>query len=174
MQGIVYLQLDWGGAVVTEQELLERARQMRRNPTEWEIRVWRHVSNSQLGHKFRRQQVIFPYICDFFCPSKGLIVEIDGDTHDPVYDARRDGRMAAKGFRTLRFTNADVRENLEGVVLAISAALKIQPNRWAGRPHPNPSPEGEGLNSAAIEKPLPFRGGVGVGEASESSQGQAT
>ena len=40
--------------------------------------MWRQLSNSQLGHhKFRRQAVIFPYICDFFCPAKGLIVEVD-------------------------------------------------------------------------------------------------
>jgi very-short-patch-repair endonuclease len=117
---------------------------MRRNPTEWEVRVWRHLSNSQLGHKFRRQAVIFPYICDFFCPAKGLIVEIDGDTHDPPYDARRDARIAAKGFRTLRFTNLEVRDNLEGVVTTIATALERQPDRWSGPP-PNPTPNGEGL-----------------------------
>jgi len=130
--------------VVTEKELLERARQMRRNPTEWEKRVWRHVSASQLGYKFRRQTVIFPYICDFFCPTKGLIVEIDGDTHDIPYDERRDQRLLEKGFRTIRFTNLDVRNTLEGVIASIVAVLENQPDRWSG-PHPNPSPEGEGL-----------------------------
>src|SRR6476620_7601948 len=119
---------------------------MRRNPTALETRLWRHLSNSQLGHKFRRQHVIFPYICDFFCPSKGLIVEVDGDTHDPEYDARRDGRMTAQGFATLRFTNVDVYENIEGVVLTIAKALRNRPDRWSGVPHPNPSPEGEGLD----------------------------
>jgi very-short-patch-repair endonuclease len=131
--------------VVTEKELLERAREMRRNPTEWEVRVWRHLSNSQLGHKFRRQSVIFPYICDFFCPEKGLIAEIDGDTHDPVYDGNRDKRLVGKGFAVLRFTNLDVRDTLEGVLSTIVDALRRRPDRWSGLPHPNPSPEGEGL-----------------------------
>ena len=135
---------------------------MRRNPTELEVRVWRHLSNSQLGHKFRRQHVIFPYICDFFCPSKGLVVEVDGDTHDQAYDERRDARLAAEGFATLRFTNHQVWDNLDGVVLTISEALQARPDRWSGMPHPNPSPEGEGL-SQPHSKPLPLGGGVGVG-----------
>ena len=131
--------------MVTERELLERARQMRLNPTEWEKRLWRHLSNSQLGYKVRRQAVIFPYICDFFCPSRSLAIEVDGDTHDPVYDARRDDRLAEQGVRTIRFSNIDVRDSLEGVLLTISRALAERPSRWSGRPHPNPSPEGEGL-----------------------------
>jgi very-short-patch-repair endonuclease len=131
--------------VITERELLNRAREMRRDPTEWEVRVWRHLSNSQLGHKFRRQHVSFPYICDFFCPAKGLAIEIDGDTHDPVYDERRDANLARKGFLTLRFSNLEARDNLEGIVLTIANALRNRSDRWAGLPHPNPSPEGEGL-----------------------------
>ena len=133
--------------MVTEKELLERAQEMRRNPTEPEVRLWRHLSNSQLHHKFRRQAVIFPYICDFFCPAKGMIVEVDGDTHDPEPDTTRDGRLRRKGFETLRFTNLDVRENIEGVVSTIVSALQTRPDRWSGMPHPNPSPEGEGLEA---------------------------
>ena len=120
---------------------------MRRNPTEPEAWLWRRLSNSQLGYKFRRQTVIFPYICDFFCPTKGLIVEVDGDTHDPVYDVRRDSRLARHGFAVMRFTNFDVRDNSDGVTASILAALKQRPDRWTGLPHPNPSPEGEGLRS---------------------------
>jgi very-short-patch-repair endonuclease len=120
---------------------------MRRNPIEWEARLWRHLSSSQRGHKFRRQTVIFPYICDFFCPAKGLIIEVDGDTHDPAPDALRDGQLLRKGFLTLRFTNVDVRENIERVVSTILSVLQQRPDRWSGVPHPNPSPEGEGLES---------------------------
>jgi len=148
--------------VVTEKELLDRAREMRRNPTEPEVWLWRYLSNSQLGHKFRRQAVIFPYICDFFCPAKALIVEVDGDTHDPESDATRDKRLSGKGFFTLRFGNLDVRENIEGVVSIILTTLQELPDRWSGMPHPHPSPEGEG-QAKPREKPLPFRGGVWVG-----------
>ena len=135
--------------MTTEQELLARARELRRNPTEWEVRLWRYLSNSQTGHKFRRQAVIFPFICDFFCPARGLIVELDGDTHDPVQDKRRDARLRERGFETLRFANLDVDENIEGVMSVISSTLRRRPNRWTRLPHPNPSPEGEGLGGAA-------------------------
>jgi very-short-patch-repair endonuclease len=118
---------------------------MRGNPTEWEVRVWRHLSSSQFGHKFRRRHAIFPYICDFFCPAKGLAVEIDGDAHDPAYDERRDASLAEKGFQTLRFSNLNVRDNLEGVILTIASALQNRPDRWSRLPHPNPSSEGGGL-----------------------------
>nr|WP_184037232.1 DUF559 domain-containing protein [Sphingomonas endophytica] len=118
---------------------------MRRNPTEWEKRLWRELSGTKLGHKFRRQHVIAPYIADFFCPAKGLIVEVDGDTHDPAADSARDRFIASKGFHTLRFSNQDVRENMDGVLLTIVAALQARPDRWSGVPHPNPSPKGEGL-----------------------------
>ncbi|WP_298674197.1 endonuclease domain-containing protein [uncultured Sphingomonas sp.] len=128
----------------TERELLDRAAEMRRNPTEWEKRLWRRLSNSQTGHKFRRQAVIGGYICDFFCPAKGSVVEIDGDTHDPAADRRRDADLTQQGFHTLRFTNAEVRENMEGVMLTIAAVLISRPDRWSA-PHPNPSPEGERL-----------------------------
>ncbi len=128
--------------------------------------MWRHLSGSRLDFKFRRQAVVFPYICDFLCPAKGLAVEIDGDTHDVAYDARRDTDLLAKGFSTLRFSNRDVRDTLEGVILTIADALRIRPDRWSGRPHPDPSPEGEGL-SLLRGQLLPFRGGVGVGDASQ-------
>jgi very-short-patch-repair endonuclease len=70
--------------------LVERARQMRRQPTEPEKRLWRHLSNSQLGgYKFRRQATIEPFIADFLCPAKGLVVEVDGETHAHWADERR-------------------------------------------------------------------------------------
>jgi very-short-patch-repair endonuclease len=131
--------------VATEQQLFQHAREMRANPSEWEKRLWRSLSNSQLGHKFRRQAVIEPFICDFFCSAKGLIVEVDGDTHDPVADQRRDEMLAARGFAALGFSNAEVATNVEGVLGVISATLATRPDRWANGPHPNPSPEGEGL-----------------------------
>jgi very-short-patch-repair endonuclease len=133
--------------MTTLEELHRRAREMRRNPTEPEKRFWRQVSNSQLGgYKFRRQQVIGYFIVDFFCPAFGLIVEVDGDTHDHPYDARRDAYMTAQGFRTIRFTNLDVMANIEGVMEATLVLLRALPPRIRWRlPHPNPTPEGAGL-----------------------------
>jgi very-short-patch-repair endonuclease len=122
---------------------------MRRQPTELEKQLWRHLSNSQLGgFKFRRQAVLAPYIADFFCPARGLIVELDGDTHEANLDATRDARLRRLGFTTIRFTNDDVRDNMDGVLTMILERLLSLPNRWPGdSPTPNPSPEGEGLKS---------------------------
>lgn len=130
--------------MATERELSEFARQLRRNPTEWEIRLWRHLSNSQLGgYKLRRQAKLPPYIADFFCPSKGLVIELDGDTHSPNKDEARDIYFLKSGFATLRFSNADVRENLDGVLQTILARLNSLPDRSQGiaaTPPPQPLP----------------------------------
>ncbi|MDE0880142.1 MAG: endonuclease domain-containing protein [Sphingomonas bacterium] len=152
-----------GNDMPTEATLLAHANHLRKNTTEPETRLWRHLSNTQNGYKFRRQHVIAPFICDFFCPTKGLIVEIDGHTHDDADDACRDAAMARQGFATLRFTNIDVMTTIVGVVMRIVVALDPRPARWAGVPHPTPPPEGEGLSRSKL---LPFRGGVSGGRKS--------
>jgi very-short-patch-repair endonuclease len=135
---------------------------MRRNPTEPEKRLWRAISNRQVeGAKFRRQAVIPPYIADFLCPALKLIIEVDGDTHDPPRDAARDARLHARGYRVLRFTNADVMSNIAGVFDVIVAAVGEESAR-VRRPHPYPSPEGEGLNAVEAQKlGISLEGSVG-------------
>ena len=131
----------WGLSANTLDELQNRARQMRNNPTEPEKRLWRHLSNGQLdGFKFRRQQVVGRFIADFVCPSAKLIVEVDGDTHEEASDRARDEALAALGYRVVRVSNHEVMTNIEGVVWSITEALHP-----AEKPQPNPSPEGEGL-----------------------------
>jgi len=135
----------WGVSAAQLRELQARAAAMRRNPTEPEKRLWRHLSNGQLhGHKFRRQSVIGWFIADFLCPQRALIVEVDGDTHDAAKDRVRDEVLAARGYRVVRVTNGDVMNAIAGVLRVIADALETAPGRW-NMPHPNPSPEGEGL-----------------------------
>ena len=124
---------------------------MRREPTEPEKRLWRYLSRSQLGgFKFRRQAVIEPGIVDFFCPSKGLIVEVDGETHVAEKDRIRDEALLRRGFPTIRFTNDQVMDNMDGVLTTLLERLRSLPDRWGGDcPTPNPSPEGEGLMTLA-------------------------
>jgi very-short-patch-repair endonuclease len=122
---------------------------MRKNPTEPERRLWTALRDSRLsGFKFRRQAVIGSRIADFFCPSKGLIVEIDGETHDRARDLVKDGHVHREtGFRTVRFTNEDVMRNLDGVLTQLELILESQPDRWSvlARHHPPaPSSEEEG------------------------------
>ncbi len=135
----------WGLTAGRLDELGGYARDMRRQPTEPEIRLWAALSRSQLGgYKFRRQSVIGSFIADFLCPQKALIVEVDGGTHGEATDRRRDAVLGSLGFAVMHVTNADVMTNLDGVCQTILAALRQAPDRWE-RPHPNPSPEGERL-----------------------------
>jgi very-short-patch-repair endonuclease len=126
---------------VQDPHLIDRASRLRNEPTPFETRLWQRLRSSRLGYKFRRQHVIGNCIVDFFCPAKALIVEVDGDTHDAAKDAVRDAVNGHRGYSTIRFTNADVGKNLDGVIERLLAELHTLPDRW---PHPNPSPEGEG------------------------------
>ena len=154
--------LGWGMSQQQIDWLHARAREMRRNPTEPEMRLWRNLSNGQLdGLKFRRQEVIGPFIADFMCPARALIVEVDGDTHDEAKDRLRDDELAQFGFVVLRVTNPEVMGNPDGVLTAIALAAQGRVSRHM--PHPNPSPEGEGLRVAPTESLSPSGEGFGVG-----------
>jgi very-short-patch-repair endonuclease len=90
-----------------------------------ERQLWMHLRNDQMmGLRFRRQFRIEMYIVDFYCPSRKLVVEVDGDSHSEreEYDARRTERMNALGLRVIRFTNSNVASNIEGVLSAIAEA----------------------------------------------------
>ena len=135
------------GKMVNPAELAKRARNLRNAPTPFEKILWKQLSRSQLGgYKFRRQHVIGPYITDFFCPAKGLIVEVDGDTHSPERDTQRDNYLISQRCAVLHFTNRDVGANLDGVLQAILLKLEILPDRWPGlAPTPAPPLKGRGV-----------------------------
>jgi very-short-patch-repair endonuclease len=77
--------------------------------------------------KFRRQQGIGPYIADFYVAKLQLVIEIDGESHfNPEgisHDAERDEYMQSTGISILRFTNTQVRENIDGVIAVIQDAI---------------------------------------------------
>ena len=131
-----------GGGGVSRGTLLRRAAEMRKNLTEPERRLWTELRASRFGgHKFRRQQIIGNWIVDFFCPAKGLVIEIDGDTHDAEADNVRDRLMLAKyGFATVRFTNEDAMRNLDGVMDRLKAVLEDASDRWMSKKGTTPRP----------------------------------
>jgi very-short-patch-repair endonuclease len=118
--------------LVERRVMLERAAKMRREPTEAEKRLWLQLSRSQLGgYKFRRQTIRKYRIFDFFCPAKGLIVEVDGQTLDREKDLAADSRLTHdSGFAVVRVTNKEVMKNIDGVCSLILAALEDRPYRW--------------------------------------------
>ncbi|MET4636277.1 endonuclease domain-containing protein [Kaistia defluvii] len=109
------------------------ARTMRRNMTEAEFRLWLRLrARAVEGLKFRRQVPIGPFIVDFFCAERRLVVEIDGSQHFAeaaiAADARRTAWLEARGFRVLRLTNPDVMNNVEAVYRAIADAAEQPPS----------------------------------------------
>ncbi len=99
----------------------DRARGLRRRQTDAEGKLWEKLRGRQLGIKFRRQQPIGPYVVDFCCLERLLVIEVDGGQHvDQAHrDAERDAWLEGQGFRVLRFWNNDVLENIEGTLTAI-------------------------------------------------------
>ncbi len=100
-----------------------RARQMRRQMTAAETVLWERLRRSGLGVNFRRQQIINGFIADFYCHSAALVVEVDGRTHDPEYDAERDRIFSERGIAVLRVKNQDVCQRTGFVLSAIRQAL---------------------------------------------------
>ena len=111
-------------------ETRARAKQLRSNQTEPERRLWNAVRGNRLGIKFQRQVVLAPYIADFAARSERLVVELDGDTHADreVEDRRRTLALEQMGYRVVRFSNADVIGNLEGVLRSILIGLGRDPD----------------------------------------------
>ncbi len=86
------------------------ARRMREAPTPAERKLWLLLRSRRFaGYKFRRQAPLGPYILDFICFERRLIIEADGSQHvENGSDVRRDRWLEAEGFRVRRFWNADV------------------------------------------------------------------
>ncbi|MFC5306090.1 endonuclease domain-containing protein [Azospirillum picis] len=123
---------------------------MRRVPTDAERKLWSVLRRRQIGGwYFRRQHPIHPFIADFACVEAMLVVEVDGGQHaESSYDAARDQRMEAAGWRVLRFWNTDVLSNPEGVARMIWEALG--PLQAPGPlPDPPPPSAGEGERGGA-------------------------
>ena len=122
-----------------------RAKELRNNATTAERALWTYLSQRQrCGYQFSRQMPVGPYFADFLCREAGLIVEVDGFSHEARqdYDAGRDTFLKQQGFSIVRFTNDDVRDNLEGVVAAIDIAL--------GETNPPPAPPASGRGEITL------------------------
>jgi very-short-patch-repair endonuclease len=105
--------------------MVKRARALRNNPTVTERVLWDRLRQRKLGGlKFRRQAPLGPYVLDFLCPRHRLVIEADGPFHDTERDAIRDAWLNAKGFRVLRFSNAEVHNSPDLVADRILAAIE--------------------------------------------------
>jgi len=105
----------------------DRARVLRREMTHAETALWAELRRDALdGLSFRRQHPVRGFILDFYCPSRKLAVEVDGEVHDAQHerDAERTAALALLGIRVLRFRNDEVLGGMTEVVERI---------RWEAR-----------------------------------------
>ena len=126
--------------VTFKQRDTKRAQSLRNQATPAERTLWKYLNKSQVGgFKFSRQMPVGPYFVDFLCRKLKLVIEIDGHSHDMQQDRdlKRTRDMEEHGYRVIRFANADVMSNVEGVVAEIARVV-------SGMPTPNPSRRREG------------------------------
>jgi len=102
-------------------KLKQHSRELRRNMTDAEKRIWSKVRLEQLkGCKFYWQKIIGNYIVDFFCPKAKLVIELDGSQHYlenmVEIDKIRIAYLEAQGIKVLRFTDTDALNNTDGVI----------------------------------------------------------
>ncbi|MBL8881493.1 MAG: DUF559 domain-containing protein [Hyphomicrobium sp.] len=132
---------------MTEQ-LAKIARRLRRRQTEEERKLWARLRDRRLnGLKFRRQAPCGPFIADFLCEQVRLIIELDGSQHAREEHARADEErsqaLKALGYEVIRIWNAEIKNNIEGVLDGILDAVRKRPQP----PHPpfgHLLPKGEG------------------------------
>ncbi|MEW6093814.1 MAG: DUF559 domain-containing protein [Chloroflexota bacterium] len=104
----------------------QHARQLRKEPTPAERKLWAHLRGHKLlGAGFRRQHAIGGYVVDFCSPRVKLIIELDGSPHleQKDYDAERIEYLEAQGYTVLRFWNDQVLNSVEEVLHRITIFL---------------------------------------------------
>ncbi len=110
------------------QNSVRRAREMRKEMTEAEAKVWSLLRDRRLiKRKFRRQHPIGPWVADFACPAIRLAIEVDGSSHNTedqkAWDEMKEEYLRTSGWRTLRVTNDDVHRAMWRVQEQIITAI---------------------------------------------------
>jgi very-short-patch-repair endonuclease len=109
-------------------EAIPRARELRRDMTQHERKLWRGLREALPDAHFRKQVPMGIYIADFACHRAKLIIEVDGSQHGTdegkAQDAARSAFLESEGYRVLRFWNNEVNLNLDGVLTVIAEALE--------------------------------------------------
>ena len=123
-------------------KLKARARELRNNSTLSEVLLWNQLKARKIkGYQFMRQKPIGNYIVDFFCSKLRLVIEIDGDSHisKVEYDDKRQQELEAIGLFFLRFSDLDVKSNLNRVLQMIEKWIEdTNPPDLRGEQPPSP------------------------------------
>jgi very-short-patch-repair endonuclease len=103
-----------------------KAKSLRKNLTNQENKLWKMIKNRQLlGMHFRRQHPYGIYVLDFFCFEASLAIEVDGEIRisKGEYHNERTKYLESTGLKVIRFTNEDIEERIDSVILIISQYL---------------------------------------------------
>ena len=92
--------------------------------TRAEIILWSRIREKKInGYKFRRQQIIFDYIVDFYCHDLKLIIEVDGEMHslpeNRKHDSKRDNILKLNGYHIIRLSNVEVETEINSAITKI-------------------------------------------------------
>jgi very-short-patch-repair endonuclease len=114
----------------SNQNDVERARKLRRDQTVAEARLWQQLRGRQLdGLKFVRQAPAGPFLADFLCRERKLIIEVDGATHlapdEVAYDAQRTAYLEEKGYKVIRVQNDEVLRDMDQVLTSLREKLHL-------------------------------------------------
>jgi very-short-patch-repair endonuclease len=114
--------------IFNRKDQAETRKFLRNHATAAERILWLKLKGKQmLGYKFRRQHGIGQFIVDFYCPELELAIEVDGATHSTSaeleQDAERQSAIEGHGIIFLRFTNKEITENLNHVLITIANAV---------------------------------------------------
>lgn len=115
----------------------DKSIELRKNMTDAENKLWHYIRKEQMnGNKFRRQQPIGPYIVDFVCQPKKLVLEVDGGQHNSDecmdFDNKRTTYLNNVGYTVLRFWNNEIFDNIQGILERINDVLNSLPTRGGG------------------------------------------
>jgi very-short-patch-repair endonuclease len=112
---------------------LKQVRHLRRELTDAERRLWYLVRDRHLGGwKFRRQYEIGPYILDFYCAERKILVEADGSQHltpeGVQHDVERTAFLESQGVKVMRFDNLEILTQTDAVAEMILKELGDRPS----------------------------------------------
>lgn len=112
-----------------DKNLVSRARELRKEPTEAEKLFWNEVLRDKKlsGFKFTRQKPIDCFIVDFYCASLGLAIEVDGEVHafQQTRDRERDNLLKQKfGLKVIRYKNKEVLYDIKKVIKDLTKIIK--------------------------------------------------
>jgi very-short-patch-repair endonuclease len=121
-------------------KLKQFARDLRNNSTLSEVLLWRQIKGKKLRYEFHRQIPIDEFIVDFYCHELMLVIEVDGSSHNDKYnyDVNRQTKLQDLGVKFIRFSDVDVKKNMNGVL----SALKNKVDEIV-RTSPRPPSKGE-------------------------------